>query len=151
MTAAAQSPVSADVLTDRLAFLRAERDRTRAEILPEGAGDVADRATNVDGLVRLSMLEERIAALEDELAEGEHASSSPADGVVAPGRILTLDLGDGPERFLLGSFEQVGGEVDVITAGSPLGRALVGAQVGATVSYAARGNRNLTATVLAVD
>jgi transcription elongation factor GreA len=151
MTAAAQSPVSADVLTERLAFLRAERDRTRAEILPEGAGDVADRATNVDGLVRLSMLEERIAALEDELAEGDHGATPSADGVVAPGRLVTLDLGDGPEQFLLGSFEQVGGGVEVITSGSPLGRALVGASVGATVSYAARSNRHLQATVLAVD
>jgi transcription elongation factor GreA len=151
MTAAAQSRVSTEILTERLAFLRAERDRTRAEILPEGAGDVADRATNVDGLVRLSMLEERIAGLEDELAEGGHAAPPVAEGVVAAGRMVTLDLGDGPELFLLGSFEQVGGAVDVITSGSPLGRALVGAQVGSTVSYAARSNRNLQAKVLAVD
>ncbi len=151
MIATAESPARPDSRSERLDFLRAERERTRAEILPEGGGDVADRATNVDALVRLAVLEERIAVLEDELAGGEPGAAPAADGVVSLGRTVTVDLGDGPEKFLVGSFDQGGGGVDVITPGSPLGRAVIGASVGSTVSYAARPHRYLHASILAVD
>jgi transcription elongation factor GreA len=139
-----------DVLRARLDTLRAERDQALAETIPSGFGDVADRATNVDGHVRLAMLEQRIAAVEDELAAGDpRADRSAADGV-AVGDIVTLDFGDGPESFLLGSVDQGGDNIDVITPSSPLGSALQGAQVGATIAYTARSHRTLYATVTAI-
>jgi transcription elongation factor GreA len=139
-----------DVLTARLDTLRAERDQALAETIPSGFGDVADRATNVDGHVRLAMLEERIATVEDELAARDpRADRSAADGV-AVGDIVTLDFGDGPESFLLGSVDQGGDSIDVITPSSPLGHALQGAQVGATVSYTTRSHRTLYATLTAI-
>ncbi|MDT4934723.1 MAG: transcription elongation factor GreA [Pseudonocardiales bacterium] len=139
-----------DVLTARLDTLRAERDQALAETIPSGFGDVADRATNVDGHVRLAMLEQRIAAVEDELAARDpRADRSDSDGV-AVGDIVTLDFGDGPESFLLGSVDQGDDNIDVITPSSPLGHALQGAQVGATVSYTTRSHRTLYATVTAI-
>jgi transcription elongation factor GreA len=112
-------------------------------------GDDADRATNVDGHVRLAMLEDRIAAVE--LARAEAArqrEQAPAD-VVREGAVVTVDLGDGPETFLFASVEQAAAGDDVITPGSPLGRALAGAAVGATVEYRAA-NRTRQAAVIAV-
>jgi transcription elongation factor GreA len=112
-------------------------------------GDDADRATNVDGHVRLAMLEDRIAAVE--LARAEAArqrEQAPAD-VVREGAVVTVDLGDGPETFLFAAVEQAAAGDDVITPGSPLGRALAGAAVGATVEYRAA-NRTRQAAVIAV-
>jgi transcription elongation factor GreA len=137
-------------LTERLALLRSERDQTLAETIPAGAGDVADRATNVDGHVRLAMLEQRIANLEVELAASPRPSARPASDTVALGDVVTVDFGDGPESFLLGSVDQAVDGFDVITPSSPLGQALQGARVGSTVSYAIRPNRTLHATITAL-
>jgi transcription elongation factor GreA len=138
------------VLAARLAALQLERKQVLAEIAPVGIGDDADRATNVDGHVRLAMIEERIAAVEAELAEADVRRRRAADGTVGIGDVVTVDLGDGPETFLLGTVDEAADGLDVITPSSPLGKVLQGASVGATVSYAARPGRALEARVIAV-
>jgi transcription elongation factor GreA len=150
MTATISPASRQDILTSRLATLQAERDQALAETIPEGIGDLADRATNVDGHVRLAMLEQRIAAIEEELAVGARSPERSADDAVALGDVVTLDFGDGPETFLLGSMDEAAEGVDVITPSSPLGQALLGARVGATVSYTTGAHRTLYATVTAV-
>jgi transcription elongation factor GreA len=139
-----------DALTARLTALQLERKQVLAEIAPVGSGDDADRATNVDGHVRLAMIEQRIAAVESELAEQDLWRRPAADGTVAVGDVVTVDFGDGPETYLLGSVDEALDGVDVITPSSPLGKVLQGAAVGATLSYAARPGRDLQATVVAV-
>ncbi|HEX3336621.1 MAG TPA: GreA/GreB family elongation factor [Jatrophihabitans sp.] len=150
MTATISPASRLHALTSRLAALQLERDQALAETIPAGAGDVADRATNVDGHVRLAMLEQRIANVEAELAAGHQPSPRSAADTVAVGDVVTVDFGDGPESFLLGSVDQAVDGFDVITPSSPLGRALLGARVGSSVSYAIRPNRILHATVTAV-
>lgn len=150
MTATISPASRQDILTSRLATLQAERDQALAETIPEGIGDLADRATNVDGHVRLAMLEQRIAAIEEELAVGGRSAERGADDAVAVGDVVTLDFGDGPETFLLGSMDEAAEGVDVITPSSPLGQALLGVRVGATVSYTTGAQRKLYATVTAV-
>jgi transcription elongation factor GreA len=137
-------------LTSRLTELQLARKQLLAEVAPVGFGDDADRATNVDGHVRLAMIEQRIAAVEAELAEQDRRRRRVADGTVALGDVVTVDLGDGPETYLLGSVDEAGGGLDVITPSSPLGKVLQGASVGATLSYAARPGRSLQARVIAV-
>jgi transcription elongation factor GreA len=137
-------------LTSRLAALQLQRKQLLAEVAPVGIGDEADRATNVDGHVRLAMIEERIAAVEAELAEADVRRRRAADGTVAVGDVVTVDFGDGPETYLLGSVDEAIDGLDVITPSSPLGKVLQGASVGSTVSYAARPGRSLQATVIAV-
>jgi transcription elongation factor GreA len=139
-----------DALSSRLAELYVERRELLAEIAPVGSGDDADRATNVDGHVRLAMLEQRIVSLESELAERGTQPTRTADGTVAVGDVVTVDLGDGPETYLLGSVDEAAGGLDVITPSSPLGQVLQGAKVGATLSYAARPGHSLQAKILAV-
>jgi transcription elongation factor GreA len=140
-----------DALVARLESLRAERDLALTEITPDGSGDAADRATNVDGHVRLAMLEERIVAIETDLANSDVHSTHPNGDIVAVGSVVTVDFGDGPETFLLGSLEQSTGDIEIITPGSPLGQAVTGAAVGSTVTYATRANRALQAKIVAVS
>jgi transcription elongation factor GreA len=135
---------TATLLTHRLDALRAERADVLAETRLQGTGDIADRATNVEALIRLQLLDERIAAVELEIAESlrrEHV-----EGVVSVGDVVTIDLGQGDETYLIGSVEQAAAGVDTITPGSPLGRAIVGAEVGSTVSYEPR--RGVTVDVV---
>jgi transcription elongation factor GreA len=151
MTATLTREDRRDALLAKLVALNAERTEALAEIVPGGVGDDADRATNVDGHVRLGMLERRIGDVEAELTDVQSAAPRSTDGTAAVGDVVSVDLGDGPEQYLLGSVEQAGPGVDVITPGSPLGRALIGASAGSTLEYAPRPHRILTATLLAID
>lgn len=151
MTATISPATRRDTLTARLTELRAERDQALTETIPVGDGDMADRATNVNGHVRLAMLEERIAIVERELAAFRETSTRSAGSGVSVGDMLTLDLGDGPETFLLGSVDEATDSFDVITPNSPLGKALLGARVGSSVSYRTRPGRKLSARIIAVS
>jgi len=151
MTATISPATRRDTLTARLTELRAERDQALTETIPVGDGDMADRATNVNGHVRLAMLEERIAIVEQELAAFRETSTRSAGSGVTVGDMLTLDLGDGPETFLLGSVDEATDSFDVITPNSPLGKALLGARVGSSVSYRTRPGRKLSARIIAVS
>ncbi len=124
------------VLTQRLDTLRVERAALSAEIRLDTHGDAADQATNVEALIRLQLLDERIAAAQLEIAELR--SRPQVEGVVSHGNVVTLDLGEGDETYVVGSVEQVAAGVDTVTPGSPLGRAILGAEVGSTVTYAPR-------------
>jgi transcription elongation factor GreA len=151
MTATISPATRRDTLTARLTELRVERDQALTETIPVGDGDMADRATNVNGHVRLAMLEERIAIVEQELAAFRETSTRSAESGVSVGDMLTLDLGDGPETFLLGSVDEATDRFDVITPNSPLGKALLGARVGSSVSYRTRPGRKLSARIIAVS
>jgi transcription elongation factor GreA len=137
------------LLSQRLSALRAERDTVLADALIVPSGDLADRATNVEASIRLELLDERIAAVElelDALRRRRHT-----DGVVSIGDVVTLDLGDGDETYLVGSVEQAFAGADTVTPMSPLGRAIVGAAVGDTVTYSPRPGVTMTATVRSAD
>jgi transcription elongation factor GreA len=136
------------LLTERLSRLRAERADVFRDSLLVANGDVADRATNVEATIRLGLLDERIAGLEVEIAESRHRRHT--DGVVSIGDVVTVDLGEGDETYLIGSVEEAAAGVDTITPGSPLGRAIVGAEVGASVSYEPRPGVPMTATIRSV-
>jgi len=152
MTATLSAGARHDVLSTRLAELYHERQQVLAEIAPSGFGDEADRATNVDGHIRLAMLEQRIVALESELAEPRPAATrgTKKKDTVSVGDVVTVDLGDGPETYLLGSVDEAGAGFDVITPSSPLGQVLDGASVGDTLTYAPRPHRSLSAKVLSI-
>ena len=129
-------PSSLELLTHRLELLRAERASAMTDTLRDVSGDVADRATNVEASIRLQLLDERIALLELEIEESRRNRHS--DGVVSVGDVVSVDLGDGPEQYVVGSVEQAAAGVPTVTPGSPVGRAILGAAVGSTVAYEPR-------------
>ncbi|MGA8846247.1 MAG: GreA/GreB family elongation factor [Nocardioides sp.] len=138
-----------ELLETRLQDLRAERETARAETRQEAVGDVVDRATNVEASIRLGSLDERIAALEleiDAASRVEHIA-----GIVALGDEVVLDLGDGPETFVVGSVEHVAVGIEAVTPASPLGQAILGASAGTTVTYAPRRGVTLSATIVSVS
>ncbi|MEI5675108.1 MULTISPECIES: GreA/GreB family elongation factor [unclassified Nocardioides] len=150
LTSATSTPGSASaLLAERLEALRVEREQVLAESRLEAVGDVADRATNVEATIRLQLLDERIATIELEIEQAGRQQHT--DGVVSVGDVVTLDLGDGPETYVVGSVEQASAGVDTVTPASPLGRAIVGAEVGTTVTYSPRSGVKLSAVIVSAE
>ena len=110
-------PSSLELLTHRLELLRADRAAAMTATLRDVTGDVVDRATNVEASIRLQLLDERIALLELEIEESRRQRHS--DGVVSVGDAVRVDMGDGPEEYVVGSVEQVAAGVPTVTPGSP--------------------------------
>ena len=63
--------------------------------------------------------------------------TSDVDDVVATGSVVALryEGDDETERYLIGSIEERHDELDVVSPGSPLGKALLGQRQGARVEY----------------
>ncbi len=98
-------------------------------------------------------MEARIRQLRH-LLETAHVGSPPAaDGTVKAGMVVDVTFVGGAadgetERFLLGSREQAGDvDIDVYSAGSPLGGAVLGVTVGSQASYRLPNGRTLTVRV----
>ena len=135
-------------LAAHLAELRGERAQILADIPVLMAGDEADRATNVDGYAHLASLDDRIAAVEADLEAA--SSTGKTSGKVTIGSLVGLDFGDGPERFLVASANHGDPDLPVVTPASPLGRALIGAEVGARLTYQPGPGRRAEVTVTEV-
>ncbi len=90
-------------------------------------------------------MEGRIRQLEHLLENAEIVDGSMLYTIVYEG-----DSEDDAERYLIGNMEEQIDGADVISASSPLGSALDGAEVGATITYEAP-NGALTVTVLRVE
>ena len=136
-------------LTGRLDGLLAQRVQAFAEsTVTGGTGDAADRAGNVEAIIRLEDLDARIAALHNQLA-APPAGETTGDTVQVGSRVgIRFGKDEAPEDFLVGFLEQSGAGIEVITPSSPLGRALLGAVAGADVSYRAAAGKVLTATLV---
>ena len=90
-------------------------------------------------------MEGRIRQLEHLLENAEIVAGSFLYTVVYEG-----DSEADAERYLIGNMEEQVDSADVISASSPLGQALDGAEAGATITYEAP-NGSLTVTVLRVE
>jgi transcription elongation factor GreA len=142
--------------------LKAEYDdlttRGRIEIAQaiERARELGDLSENGDyhaAKDQQGMMEGRIRHLKS-ILDGVNIVDDVEEGVVSPGTIVTFlyegDDADTAERYLIGHIEERHGELDVISPGSPMGSALLGAHVGDVVSYEAPGGV-LRVEVLAVE
>lgn len=90
-------------------------------------------------------MEGRIRQLEHLLESAEITEASFVYTVVYDG-----DSEDDAERYFIGNLEEQIDDADVISASSPLGQVLDGAEPGATLTYDAP-NGSITVTVLRVD
>ena len=146
MTATFDLELRRQLLLERRTVLEQERDEALADLAPVTSGDDADRATNVEAHLRLAMIDKQLATIAIELDVEAHIKAR-AD-VVEIGDVVTIDFGDGAEQFLLGPIEHRGDGLDVITPASPLGRALIGTSVGASIDFHTS-QRTLRARVIA--
>jgi transcription elongation factor GreA len=75
-----------------------------------------------------------------------------SDGTVSVGIVVELryDGDDDTEKYLLGSIEERQEGVEILSPGSPLGKALLGASSGDTVSFEAPAGGTLSVEVVSV-
>jgi transcription elongation factor GreA len=142
-------------------------NETRPALLERMAGqDGRDSADIADRVVReadLAQLDDRIEALELHLQRRTLADTGSAsiagpdqDVAVQAGGVVSLSFaGEAPSRYLVADLLDAAdagasGEFDVLTPGSPLGRALLGARPGDQVTYVTPRGR-VTVKVHAVE
>lgn len=81
-------------------------------------------------------MEARIRDLQALLLDAEIVEAGDTDEV-STGHVVHLryEGDDEAERYLIGSIEEKGADVEVLTPGSPLGKALLGKKVGDWVEF----------------
>ena len=141
--------------------LKAELDdlttRGRVEIARkiEAARELGDLSENGDyqaAKEEQGKMEGRIAHLAKLLKDVEIVEEVAGDNVEAGCIVgITFDGDDEVERYLVGSIEERTDGIDVVSPGSPLGEALMGASVGDTVKYEAQPGRQLTVKVVSIE
>jgi transcription elongation factor GreA len=94
-------------------------------------------------------LEARIRQL-TQLLESATVGEAPSDtGVVEPGMVVKVELAGDPMTFLLGSREAtVDDDLEVYSATSPLGAAIIGKQAGDRTSYTSPNGKSFEVKVL---
>ena len=97
-------------------------------------------------------MEARIRQLK-QMLENAHIGNPPAaaDGKVGAGMVVTAEIAGDEMKFLLGSREIASGDLDVYSEKSPLGAAVMGAEIGASVSYTAPNGREIKVVIKAAE
>ncbi|UAL30641.1 transcription elongation factor GreA [Nocardioides rotundus] len=95
-------------------------------------------------------IEGRIRQLEDMLRRAEVGETPKDDGVVEQGMKVTVKFAgdDETETFLLANRELEDEDIEVYSAESPMGKALIGAKKGDKVSYEAPNGRSIEVEVV---
>ncbi len=94
-------------------------------------------------------MEARIRQLEALLRDAVVGVDASTDAV-APGVVVTLDLEGDVEEYLVGSREDRHPELTVLSVESPLGRAVLGAEVGAERTFETPAGASLRVRVTAI-
>jgi transcription elongation factor GreA len=123
--------------------LQAELDELRTEgrqtisatiAAARAHGDIRENAEYDAAKDEQGKMEARIRQLEALLREAK-VGEPPAADVVAPGNVVTLDIGGDEETYLVSSTrEERHPEHDVLSTSSPIGQAVLGAAPGETVT-----------------
>jgi transcription elongation factor GreA len=143
-----------DRLTAELAELSGpRRDEVVARIAQaREEGDLKENGGYHAAKEEQGKIEARIRELTVLLRTAEVGQGGGATDVVAVGTVVTASVAGNEMRFLLGSREIAGdSDIDVYSEGSPLGAAILGAKVGATVTYEAPNGRAIEVKVVAVE
>jgi transcription elongation factor GreA len=138
------SPQAHQRLAEELAHRTGPRRREISEWIERARehGDIRENADYDAAKTEQGHNEARVRQLEAILKTAVIVESAAADKVAAGTIVEVLMEGDDEtSTYLVGSIEEKGRGYDVISPGSPLGRALVGHAPGETVTYEAPGGR----------
>jgi transcription elongation factor GreA len=127
-----------DRLRHELDALIANRPTLAAEInARREEGDLRENGGYHAAKEEQGKAEARIRQLQELLRSAKVGEAPTKAGVAGPGMVVTVRFEDEDETesFLIGSREEAGGELEVYSAQSPLGKALIGAHEGDTCSY----------------
>lgn len=147
-----------DALTAELADKKGPQ---RAQIVAEisaarDEGDLKENGGYHAAREAQGRLEGEITALE-QLLLGADTTPASGDGTVAPGTVVTYkydgDSDDEAETFLLASIEMkpFAGGLDVFSAASPIGTALLGHKAGETVEFTGPTGRTIKVQILKAE
>ena len=121
-------------LKQELEFLEGDdRQRIIGDIATARAhGDLSENAEYHAAKDEQGQKEARIRQVRQMLENAEIITSDDDDSVVKPGKLVTIrhEGDDESETYLLGLREERGGDYDILTPDSPLGRALLGRSPG---------------------
>jgi transcription elongation factor GreA len=138
-------------LSAELAHLKTEGRQQASAAIEEARahGDLRENAEYHSAKEEQGKMEARIRQLEQMLRDARVGEAPEGDTVAAGMVVTTRDEQGDEETFLLGSREDRVPGLSVVSAQSPLGRALVGRHVGETVTYAApAGEFSITVTAV---
>jgi transcription elongation factor GreA len=146
------SPQAHQRLTEELAERSGPTRRQISELI-ERARELGDLKENGDyhaAKNEQGLNEARVRQLEATLKTAVVVESTSADKVEA-GTVVEVRMegDDETSTYLLGSIEERGSGYDVISPGSPLGKALLGHRPGETVTYEAPAG-NFEVSIIAV-
>lgn len=130
------SETARQALEQELADLHTERDTVAATLRGSDA-EVGDRADEADELQRADdqrRLDDRIRDITTRLRQAGVAGPPPT-GLVGVGSTVTVRFGDGGEETVQIGETAVAQDRTLVTADSPLGRALLGRRPGDTVTF----------------
>ena len=145
---------AADRLAAELADLEGPK---RAEIVKKieaarAEGDLKENGGYHAAREEQGKMEARIRQLKHMLENAEIGTPpSSAEGIVAPGMKITVEIMGDEMQFLLGSREIASGDLDVYSEKSPLGSAVMGGKVGDEKSYTAPNGKNITVKILKAE
>ena len=115
-------------------------------------GDLSENGDYHAAKEEQGKMEGRIQRIEALLERAEIVEDEGGDDVRAGSVVeIRYEGDDSTERYLLGSIEERHDELEVISPGSPLGQALIGAKAGQTVGFAAPNGNTLRVEIVAVD
>jgi transcription elongation factor GreA len=126
----------------------------RAKVIEEIAtarahGDLSENAEYHAAKDQQGMQEARVRQIREMLEHAEIIHNRD-DNVVNPGKLVKISIaGDDPETYLFGTREEKGGDYDVLTVESPIGKAIQGKAQGDTV-VARPGERELKIEIVEV-
>ncbi|MFH9954229.1 GreA/GreB family elongation factor [Streptomyces roseolus] len=140
------SEAARTALNRELSELRAERARVAATL--GDADEPGDQADELQRATEADRLDTRIEEIEGRLREAA-AAGAPSIGTIGVGSTVGVRFGDGSESTLhIGELADAD-DPALVTADSPLGRALLGRAAGDSIAYATPLGRT-TAVVLSV-
>ena len=104
-------------------------------------GDLSENGDYHAAKEEQGKMEGRIAHLSSILENAEIVDEVSGGDTVQAGSTVSIHYAgdDGSEKYLIGSIEERIEDVEVISPTSPLGEALIGANIGDTVTYEAPG------------
>lgn len=142
---------------DRLSAELTELETTgRSEVVKKieaarAEGDLKENGGYHAAREEQGKLEARIRQLKALLENAEIGTPTGEAGRVSPGMKVKVEIMGNQMEFLLGSREISTGDLDVYSEQSPLGSAVMGANVGDVRSYTAPNGKAITVKVLSAD
>ena len=128
----------------RAAIAKEIDERRQEGDLKENGGYHAAREEQAKQEARI----EQLRHILDNATVGEATDSAE----ISPGTVVTAEVAGREMKFLVGSREVAGGtDLDVFSAQSPLGAALLGKSVGDETSYTAPNGKDISVKVIAAE